>query len=80
MPQAFQPGAIEFYEAQTDIDVYSWSPSPEGTPDAKCTQVHVHISMGGNRKLVMRIKSATSLDAIVDALTEHRKDVWGDRK
>jgi hypothetical protein len=65
-----------YYEAQAGFDVYSWSPEPPGTRNAKCTQVHLHGSLEFGR-VVWRFKSAAALDRLIEALIEHRTDVWG---
>jgi hypothetical protein len=57
------------------INVYSWCPAPE--PIVPPTQVHLHINLGG-LTLVMRFKGPDTLDAIIKALRDHRRDVFGE--
>jgi hypothetical protein len=73
MPEA------DYYEVGEGFDVFSWSPSPPNTRNAKCTQVHMHALMAGARA-VWRFKSPRTLDLLIDALIKHREDVWGPRK
>lgn len=82
MPGAtYAPPDANYYEANPEgFDVYSWSPSPVGTPLAtsKSTQVHLHgISSFG--RIFWRFKSPRTLDALIDTLVTHREDVWGKR-
>lgn len=64
-----------YYEAQPEgFDVYSWCPTPE--PTVPPTQVHLHVRVGGGR-IVVRFKGPDSLDRLIAALQEHRKDVFG---
>lgn len=68
----------DYYEGNAEgFDVYSWSPSPQGTDlkTAPVTQVHLHglVSFG---RLFWRFKSNRSLDRLIGALLKHRWDVW----
>ncbi len=56
--------------------VFSWSPSPPGTENAKCTQVHLHFGTSVGT-LFMRFKGPNTIDDLIDALQKHRRDVWG---
>jgi hypothetical protein len=69
---------VDFYEASPEgMDVFSWSPSPEGAKEPQPpTQVHLHMPIGGAR-IVVRFKGPGSLDLLIAALQEHRRDVWG---
>jgi hypothetical protein len=68
---------MDMYEARPDgFDVYSWSPEPPGTKDAPVTQVHLH-GLCQFGRVVWRFKSPRTLDLLIAALQEHRKDVWG---
>lgn len=69
----------EYYEAQPEFDVGSWSPAPPGTPNAPCTQVHVRFGTPPGVCMVVRLKNAKTADALIDALIEHREYVWGRR-
>lgn len=69
-------GDAHYYELTPDIDVFSWSPEPPGTKDAKVTQVHLHIGGKSGNVLVLRLKSAEIVDALGEALRRHREDVW----
>jgi hypothetical protein len=69
----------DYYEGNPEgFGVYSWSPEPVGTVDAKATQVHLH-GITGLGRVCWRFKSPASLDDLIDALTKHREDVWGKR-
>ena len=68
----------DVYECGPDMNVFSWSPSPPGTANAKCTQVHLVVGSAAPRMLV-RFKGSETLDALIDALTSHRVDVFGRR-
>lgn len=72
---------VDFYEASAEVDLFSWSESPEGDPNPKPpSQVHMHIPLGGGKaRLMMRFKGPGTLDKLIDALIAHRKDVWGKR-
>lgn len=66
-------------EIPESTDVYSWSPAPAGTVNAKCTQVHLQFTLPSVGTLFLRFKGPGTLDALIDALTLHREDVWGKR-
>lgn len=68
-----------YFEIPEEVSVYSWSPAPEGTPNAKSTQVHAHFGTPPGNVMVVRFKGPAGLDATIDALTDHRRDVWGPR-
>jgi hypothetical protein len=71
--------AADYYEGPVSgFDVYSWSPDPPGTVNAKATQVHLHgiLSIG---RMLYRFKGPETLDRLIDALIDHREDVWGRR-
>lgn len=74
------PDAPDYFEAQPDgFDVYSWSPAPPGTVGrVPVTQVHLHgiTSLG---RVLWRFKSPRTLDRLIDALIDHRRDVFGPR-
>ena len=42
----------DVYECGPDMNVFSWSPSPPGTANAKCTQVHLVVGSAAPRMLV----------------------------
>ena len=67
----------DYYEVPEEIHVYSWCPTPDGTGPA--TQVHLHFGKAPGPVFVIRFKGPNGLDTIIDALTEHREDVWGKR-
>jgi hypothetical protein len=69
----------QYYEAQPEFSVWSWSPAPAGTAHARSTQVHVHFGTPPGVVMVVRFKSADAIDALIDALVKHRTDVWGKR-
>ena len=66
----------KFIEAPLEgIHVLSWCPAPE--PVVPPTQVHVHLDLG-ELALVMRFKGPDTLDSVIRALREHRRDVFGE--
>lgn len=69
-----------YFEGGEDVgfDVFSWSPEPVGSVNAKVTQVHLHGASSLGR-VAWRFKSPRTLDALIDALITHREDVWGKR-
>lgn len=71
----------DIYEASPDIDVFSWSPTPQsevdaGKPQAPSTQVHLFFKLGIG-KVMLRFKGPGTLDSLIGALIKHRLDVWG---
>jgi hypothetical protein len=66
-----------YYEVPEQLNVYSWCPTPDGSGPA--TQVHLHFGTPPGIVGVMRFKSPRTLDRIIDALIDHREDVWGKR-
>lgn len=70
---------VDFYEAEPEgFDIYSWSPEPPGST-GPATQVHMHIPMTFGR-IYTRFKGPGTLDRLIDALIEHREQVWGKRR
>jgi hypothetical protein len=69
-----------YYEAGPTFSIYSWSPAPVGTPNAKSTQVHLHFGEPPGTVMVVRLKSARVIDELIRALREHRENVWGPAK
>lgn len=61
-----------------EIGVYSWSSAPASVPDAKCTQVHLHIKLRADDpiSMVTRFKSARALNEFIASLIKHRDHVW----
>lgn len=69
----------DYYELAPWFDIFSWSPAPEGTVDAPVTQVHLHLCAdGGSARFVLRFKGPDTLDRLIAALQDHRRDVWGE--
>lgn len=66
----------DYYEVPESIDVYSWSPAPPGSRDVRSTQVHLHFGKAPGPIFVIRFKSPRTLDKLIAALQDHRKDVW----
>lgn len=65
----------DYYEVMVDaINIYSWCPTPE--PTVPPTQVHLHLPIGGHLAII-RFKSPETLDRVIAALIDHRRDVWG---
>ena len=65
---AFPPG----------LEVCSWSLEPPGTPNTRCTAVHLLVDVPGGTATI-RFKSGAAVDALIDALASHRRDVFGRR-
>lgn len=71
---------MDLYDGRPEgYDVFSWSPEPASTPNAKVTQVHLHQPVAGLGRIVTRFKGPGTLDRLIDALIEHREHVWGKR-
>ena len=63
----------DYYEGKVDgFEVFSWCPTPQ--PTVPPTQVHLHIPLAGG-KIVFRFKGPDTLDRLIAALQDHRKDV-----
>lgn len=80
MPIPTQAGkhTFDYYESQPEgFHVYSWCPTPE--PTVPPTQVHLHVLVG-NATIVVRFKGADTLDRLIAALEEHRREVFGERR
>lgn len=58
------------------FNVRNWCPSPE--PTIPPTQVHLAIHMGPEELFVIRFHGPRSLDALIEALTLHRREVFGE--
>lgn len=74
------PSAIpqaDYYELAPHVNVFSWCPTPDGS--GKPEQVHMHIGKPGGPIMLTRFKSPLTLDAVINALIEHREHVWGKR-
>lgn len=67
----------DYFEMPESVDVFSWSPSPPGTKDAKSTQVHLQFGAPPGPIFVIRFKSPRTLDKLIAALQEHRENVFG---
>jgi hypothetical protein len=68
-------GEAKYYEVPEEIHVYSWCPSFDGS--GAPTQVHLHFDMAPGPVFVVRLKTPAGIDALIDALIEHRRDVFG---
>lgn len=68
-----------FIEVPEQFQVFSWSPQPPGTENAKVTQVHLHLttSLG---TILIRFKGPKTIAALIEALQQHRENVWGTEK
>lgn len=75
--QPVEPG--DYFEAQPQVAVGSWTPAPQGA-GGKPTQVHMRIGTSPGPFFLVRFKGPETLDAVVDALLEHREHVWGPRR
>ena len=70
-------------EGQEFYDISEWAVSPfHELPDGQgeASQVHLWINLAGaeDLPLVVRFKSARSVDQFIGALRRHRIEVWGD--
>jgi hypothetical protein len=77
--ETIEPQEAAYYEVPEEIHVYSFSPEPSGTKDAKLTQVHLHFGKAPGPVFLVRFKGPDTLDEIIDALTLHREAVFGKR-
>ncbi len=69
---------FDYYEGKIEsIEVFSWCPTPE--PTVPATQVHLHFPIA-NAKVVFRFKGPGTLDRLIAALEDHRRDVFGPRE
>lgn len=67
-----------FIREVRDINIVQWHPLPNG--EGKPTQVHMMLNVVDfPGTLCLRFKGPTTLDQIIDALIEHREDVFGRR-
>lgn len=66
-----------YYEAGPEVGVFEWSPDPN--PGGPVTQVHMLVGTPPGNVVVVRFKGPRTLDAVIDALLEHREGVWGKR-
>lgn len=65
-------GKPDYYDSDPrGFHVYSWCPTPK--PTVPPTQVHFHLETD------LGVKGPATLDRLIDALLEHREDVWGKR-
>lgn len=64
-----------YYEVPEQFDVGSWCPTADGTGPA--TQVHLRFGSPPGNVMLIRFKGPGSLDALINALIEHREDVFG---
>ena len=66
----------DYYEVMEDaIHCYSWCPTPDPAA-SEPTQVHLHLPFAGT-VVIIRFKSPKTLDKLITALQDHRRDVWG---
>lgn len=68
----------DYFEVPEECGVFSWSPQPPGSPDPKVTQVHLQFGKPPGNVVVVRFKSPRTLDKLIAALQDHRRDVWGE--
>ena len=75
-----RPVKWDYYEVPASdvnpFEIYSWCPTPK--PTVPPTQVHLHLPPIGHGRGVIRFKSPRTLDQLIAALQEHRRDVWGE--
>lgn len=69
--------AAEYYEAGPEFNVGSWCPTPDGSGPPQ--QVHLRFGTPPGNCMLVRFKGPDSLDALIDALLEHRQHVFGKR-
>ncbi len=62
------------------LEVASWSPGEAGA-GVPPTQVHILLEVPGlDEPLVLRLKSRRVADEIINALIDHRDEVWPEGK
>jgi len=54
--------------------VASWCPTPDSNPEA----VAVLFEITGLGEICLRLKSPSAVDAMIQALLRHKRDVWPD--
>lgn len=69
----------DYFEIPEEVNVFGWSPLPPGRKNATPTQVHLHFGAPPGPVFVVRFKGTGTLDAVIDALVEHREYVFGKR-
>ncbi len=71
----FNVAGMQFFDMES-ISVHEWTPLPDGKGSPE--QVHLCVQMAGwEHPMVMRFKSAATVDALIVALITHRNRVWG---
>jgi hypothetical protein len=77
--QRVRDNDFDYFEVpEGGFNVFSWCPAP--TPTVPPTQVHLHLPpIGGDARIVIRFKSPRTIDKLIEALVQHREDVWGER-
>lgn len=58
------------------FQVLSWSPKPQPSDP---TQVHLHFEVN-DQTVIVRFKGPDTLDRLIEALQQHRDEVWGPKK
>ena len=67
----------DYYEAEpAGFDIFSWCPTPE--PTVPPTQVHLHVRIGRTGRVIVRFKGPDTLDRLIAALSDHRREVFGE--
>lgn len=76
LPRDASRPKVDYFEAMSgSIEVLSWHPTPE--PTGLPTQVHLRFPLG-DAKVVFRFKGPGTLDNLIAALVDHRRDVFGE--
>lgn len=75
-PSLIKPA--EYYECGPEFDVGSWTPGQPGE-NVPATQVHLRFGTPPGICMLVRFKGPGSLDALIDALIEHREYTFGKR-
>lgn len=65
----------DYFEVPDETGVAAWSPDPE-PGRSPATQVHLFFGKPPGTVLVVRFKSPRTLSVLIEALIEHRNEVW----
>ena len=60
------------------ISVGSWCPTPDGSGKPECVALSIDLKDGCT--IVCRLKTPQTVDAIIQALLRHKRDVWPDAR
>ncbi len=70
--QRLQGLTIESYS------VGSWCPTPDGSGPAEAVAIAINVRWNADvqAQFVMRLKSPEAVDAMIQSLLRHKRDVW----